>query len=100
VKAAHEGDHALLKNKSEAVITDTDAEVFPLCVKTLEVGNLTKSLGGFDMFDHLLDLSQQPGVGDHGQILAEGFAKQGCHVARSSRRNTFLRLQSGDSSPI
>jgi hypothetical protein len=75
MKAAHEGDRALLENKAKAIIAEPHAEILSPCVKMLEVGNLPKSSGGFGLLDHFLDPSQQPGVGDHGQILVEGFAK-------------------------
>jgi len=99
MEATHECDRTLLENKTDAIIAESNAEIFSFCLKALEVGDLLESSGGFDLFDHLLDSSQQPGVGDRGQILLEGFAKEGLHTARSSRRKIFLRLMIGDFSP-
>jgi len=99
MQATHERDRSLLENKTDAIITEPNAEIFPLCLKTLQVGNLMESSSGFDLFDYFLDSSQQPGIGDRRQILVEGLAKEGIHAARSRRRKTFLRLIIGDFSP-
>jgi len=99
MQATHECDSALLENKTDAIIAKSNAKVFPRCFKTLEVGNLMEGSGGFDLFDHFLDSSQQPGIGERRQILVKGLAKEGIHAARSSRRKTFLRLIIGDFSP-
>ena len=78
MKAAYKGDRPLLEDEAEAVIAKPDAEIFTLRVKTLEVGYLAKILGGFDLFDYLLNSSQQPGVSENGQILFKGFTGAGC----------------------
>jgi len=85
MEAAHEGDRALFENKADTIIAKPDAEILSLCVKTLQVGNLPKGSGGFHLFDHFSDSSQQPGIGNNGQILVKGFSKKGCHVACSNR---------------
>ena len=99
IETPHERDRALLENKTDAIITHANAVVFALRIKALKVGNLLESLGGFDLFNHFLDSSQESGVGDDGQIRVEGFAKKRFHAARSRRWKIFLRLMIGDFSP-
>lgn len=99
VEATHEGDRAVIKNKTNAIIAHANAVVFALRIQSLEVGNLLESAGGFNLFNHFLDSSPQPGVSDDGQVCVKGFAKERVHAARSSRWKIFLRLVIGDFSP-
>jgi hypothetical protein len=75
MQTAHECDRTLLENKPDAIIAESNAEIFPLCLKPLEVGNLLECSGGFNLFDYFLDSPQQAGVCNCGQILVKGFAK-------------------------
>ncbi len=89
----------MLENETNAIIAYANPVVLPLCVKTLEVGDLLEGSGDFYLFDDFPDSPEQRGVGDGRQIRIEGFTEGRGHAARSSRRKIFFRLVSGDFSP-
>lgn len=53
----------------------------------------------FNLFNHFPNSSQQPGIGDRGQVCGKRFAKERVHPARPRRWEIFLRLVTGDFSP-
>ena len=89
----------MLENETDAIIADTNSVIFPLCIKTLEVGDLLESSGGFYLFDDFRDSSEQRRIRNDRQIRVEGFPEGRVHAARSRRRKIFFRLVSGDFSP-
>jgi hypothetical protein len=64
MQTSHEGDFAVLENKTDSIITQSNAEILALGLKTLQVWNLMESSGGFDLFDHSLDAPLYTCIGD------------------------------------
>ena len=99
VEAPHECSRTVLENKTYAIIPHANAVIFAFRIQAFKVGNLLKSSGGFDLFDHLSDSAQQAGIGDCGQIRVEGFPKACVHATRRSRWKILFRLVLGVFSP-
>jgi hypothetical protein len=71
MQAAHEGYRALVEDNADAVIAQANAEVFALCLQPLEIGNILKGSGCFNLLDHALYSAQQPIVADGGQSFSK-----------------------------
>lgn len=84
VEAANERQRAALENKTDAVIPHAEAVVFAGGCETFEIGNLLEGSCGLCLLDHLLDPSQQRGVGNGREVRGKGFPKGRPHTARAS----------------
>ena len=85
IQTAHESDRTLLEDKTQAVVTDTDAVLLTPCIQSFEIWNLLKCPGGFDLFDGFLDAAQNSGVMDAGQVFIKRPPELRVHAAPSSR---------------